>query len=105
MHIADKIRAKSQAMTDVQYAGLVIVLLPAAWLIAIAWPFMESWRAKYDLEEMPPEANLIVVMGSLALPHVRRRDPAPARLQQRRGATAPAIRATTTSPTRSSAWR
>ena len=68
VHIAEKIRAKSDGMTDLWYAGLVVVLLPAAALIAIAWPFIEDWRAKYELEEMPPEANLIIVLGTLSLP-------------------------------------
>ncbi len=67
-HLAEKIRATADDMTDGRYAALVIGLLPVAWLIAIAWPFIEDWRSKYELDELPPEANLIIVMGTLSLP-------------------------------------
>ena len=68
IHIADKIRAKSTNMSQPLYVALTAGLVVAAAPIAVGWPFIESWRKKYELDEMPPEANLIVVMGSLALP-------------------------------------
>lgn len=69
IHIADKIRAKTPEITPVIYTVLIIVLaLFVAIPFAIAWPFTEKWRKKYDLIEMPPEANLVIVMGALSLP-------------------------------------
>jgi sugar lactone lactonase YvrE/predicted membrane-bound mannosyltransferase len=67
-HIADKMRAKSTSITPQIYPVLVILLLIGAPIIALAWPFIAGWRRQYELDEMPPEANLIVVMGTLALP-------------------------------------
>jgi uncharacterized protein (TIGR03663 family) len=67
-HIADKIRAKTPDMTPVAYAALVIGMMFAAIPIAAVWPFIENWRKKYELDEMPPEANLIIVLGTLSLP-------------------------------------
>jgi uncharacterized protein (TIGR03663 family) len=67
-HIADKVRATRLEMSHVQYVALTVGLIPAAPFIAIGWPFIQGWREKYALGEMPPEADLIVAMGSLALP-------------------------------------
>src|SRR5438874_8851893 len=67
-NIANRIRMKSPEMTDMRYAGTIVVLLPIAWLIALGWPFLAQWREKYELDEMPAEANLLVLMGTLALP-------------------------------------
>ena len=36
-------------------------------VIAIGWLFFKDWRAKYDIDEMPPAAHIIIVMGSLAI--------------------------------------
>ncbi|MDP9235998.1 MAG: TIGR03663 family protein [Chloroflexota bacterium] len=68
VHIADKIRAKTLDITPIMYTLLVLALLPGALLIAVAWPLIANWRKKYDLEEMPPEANLLIVLGTLSLP-------------------------------------
>ncbi|TAK71498.1 MAG: TIGR03663 family protein [Dehalococcoidia bacterium] len=68
VHIADKIRATSPDMSDAMYALLVVILIPAALFIAILWPFIADWRSRYELDEMPPEADLIVVMGTVSLP-------------------------------------
>ncbi len=68
LHIADKIRAKSTTITPLKYTLLVLALLPGALAIAIGWPFIENWRKKYDLDEMPPAANLVIVLGTLSLP-------------------------------------
>lgn len=51
-----------------QYVTLVVLSIPGGLLLAVLWPFAASWREKYQLDEMPPEANLIIVMGTLALP-------------------------------------
>jgi predicted membrane-bound mannosyltransferase/sugar lactone lactonase YvrE len=67
MHLAGKIRDKTP-MTEVQHTGAVIGLMFVAWLIALFWPLISGWRAKYDLDEMPPEANLLVAMGTLSAP-------------------------------------
>jgi len=67
-HIAEKIRAKSPEMTDLQFGAITVGLLFVAWAIAIGWNFLADWRARYELDEMPPQATLLVVMGSLALP-------------------------------------
>jgi len=67
-HLADKIRAKSPDMTGLQYAAAIAGLTAVAWAIALAWPLMIGWRERYDLDELPPEANLVIVMGTLALP-------------------------------------
>jgi predicted membrane-bound mannosyltransferase/sugar lactone lactonase YvrE len=66
--LADRIKAKSPDMTTVQYAALIIGLSFVAWAIAIGWPWLQKWRERYELEELPPEANLVIVMGTLALP-------------------------------------
>ncbi len=66
-HIAEKIRAKSP-MSEPKFVALYIGLMAVAWAIALAWPFMQGWRDKYELEEMPPEATLLIVMGTLAAP-------------------------------------
>ncbi len=67
VRIADGMRAKTP-VTDVAYAVRVVALLPVAWAIALAWPFIEEWRARYGLDEMPAEGNLLIVMGTLAVP-------------------------------------
>jgi len=66
-HIAEKIRAKSP-MSEVTFVALYIGLMFVSWAIALAWPFIEGWRQKYDLDEMPAEATLLIVMGTLAAP-------------------------------------
>lgn len=66
-HLAEKI-ADKRKMSDVGYWALVVVLSPFAWLIAAAWPFIESWRAQYGLDELPAEGNLLIVLGTLAGP-------------------------------------
>src|SRR5207249_12056290 len=63
-HIADKVRAKSGGMSELQYAGLIVVMLPVAFIAAFAWPFIAERREQYDLDEMPPEANLVVLMST-----------------------------------------
>ncbi len=65
--IADKIRAKSP-MEPAQRIALTIGLMFVAWAIALGWPFLRDWRAKYDLDELPGEAVLLLVLGTLAAP-------------------------------------
>lgn len=67
MHLADKIRAKRE-MSTAQYMATVAGLVPIAWIVAIAWPFIDELRQKYDLDEMPPSAVLVLVLGTLAIP-------------------------------------
>lgn len=67
VYIADRIRERSPMDTP-RYAALVIALLPVAWIIAIAWPFLSNWRAKYKLDELPAEGSLLIVMLTLAMP-------------------------------------
>jgi len=67
-HLADRIREKTPTMSGIQYAAAIAGLSLVAWLIAIAWPFIGDWRRRYDLEELPPEAVLVIVIGTLALP-------------------------------------
>ncbi|MBF6599474.1 MAG: TIGR03663 family protein [Dehalococcoidia bacterium] len=66
-HLAGKIRAK-RPMSEVQHSALLIGLLPVAWLVALFWPLLARQRAMYDLDEMPAEANLLVVIGTLSAP-------------------------------------
>ena len=70
MHIAKGIRAKSTGMSSVKFGLLTLGLMFIAWAIAIGWGlgFVTRWREKYELNDMPSEASLLVVMGSLALP-------------------------------------
>ncbi len=68
VHFADRIRAKTPEMDTLRYAGTVALLVPVAWLIAVAWPFIEDLRARYDLGELPPQASLLIVLGTLSLP-------------------------------------
>ncbi|MGA2285235.1 MAG: flippase activity-associated protein Agl23 [Dehalococcoidia bacterium] len=49
-----------------RWAALFIVLIPFAWLIAAAWPFISKWRARWGLEKLPLSADLLLVMGTLA---------------------------------------
>ncbi len=67
-HIADKIRATRPDMSALQYTGLTLLAIPGGLLLAVLWPFTKDWRAKYKLDELPPEASLVIVMGTLALP-------------------------------------
>jgi predicted membrane-bound mannosyltransferase/sugar lactone lactonase YvrE len=67
LRIADKIREHS-TMSDARYIALTVGLIPVAWLIALGWPFLQDWRAKYGLDEMPAEGNLLIVMGVLSAP-------------------------------------
>ncbi len=66
-NIANRIRAKSEDMRDIQFAAIVFVLLFVAPLIALGWTFLASWREQYDLDEMPAEANLLVLMSTIAM--------------------------------------
>ncbi len=68
MHVADAMRAQDKHMSDLGYAGRVVLVFPFAWAIAVFWPFIENWRARYKLDESPPVATLLVVMGTLAAP-------------------------------------
>lgn len=68
MHIADAMRAQDKNMTTLQYALRVALVFPIAWAVAVFWPFMENWRAKYKLIEPPAVATLLVIMGTLAVP-------------------------------------
>ena len=68
VYLAEKIRAKSPGMTDVKYAALTVAMLFLSPFIAILWPFLKDWRAKYDIDdEMPPAADLFVALGSIAI--------------------------------------
>ena len=67
-HVADKIRARRPDMTDLQYVVLKIAAIPGGLILAVVWPFTKDWREQYGLDELPPEADLIIVMGTLALP-------------------------------------
>ncbi|HYM15616.1 MAG TPA: flippase activity-associated protein Agl23, partial [Dehalococcoidia bacterium] len=67
-HLADRIREKTPEMRGWQYAALIAGLSTVAWAIAFAWPWIDKWRRRYDLDELPPEANLLIVMGTLSLP-------------------------------------
>ncbi len=67
-YVASRIKAKSPEMREWQHVGLTLLLIPFAWAVAFGWIFLEEWRKKYDMEEMPAEGNVLVVMTSLALP-------------------------------------
>lgn len=66
-HLAEKI-AEKRKLSQVGYWVAVVGLSPFAWLIAAAWPFIESLRTEYGLDELPAEGNLLVVLGTLAGP-------------------------------------
>jgi predicted membrane-bound mannosyltransferase/sugar lactone lactonase YvrE len=68
VHIADHLRRKRE-MSVIEYGVIVALLNFVAWAIAIAWPFIENWRAKYDLDEFPVVGSLLVVMATLAIPN------------------------------------
>lgn len=68
---ANKIKAKNPSMAAWQHVGLTVFLslfFPALWVFIFGWVFFEDFRKRYDMEEMPPEANVLVVMASLAIP-------------------------------------
>jgi predicted membrane-bound mannosyltransferase/DNA-binding beta-propeller fold protein YncE len=67
VYLGDKIR-EQRAMSNVQYGAMVAGLNLVAWAIAIAWPFIDNWRAKYRLDAMPHEASMLLVMATLAMP-------------------------------------
>ena len=67
-YVANKIKAKSPLMAEWQHVGLTLLLIPFAWAVAFGWIFIEEWRKKYDMDEMPTEGNVLVVMTTLALP-------------------------------------
>ncbi len=67
----NKLKAKNPAMPQWQHVGLTVILslvFPALWAFIFGWVFFEKFRERYDMDEMPPEANILVVMASLALP-------------------------------------
>lgn len=50
-------------------AGLYLALLPTAWLIALAWPFIERQRLRWGLDDdLPANGDLLVVFGLLTAP-------------------------------------
>ncbi|HZP56422.1 MAG TPA: flippase activity-associated protein Agl23 [Dehalococcoidia bacterium] len=57
-----------QPMDDLRFAGTVLVLFFVAWAVALLWPFIADQRRKRGWEEMPREANLAIVMATLAAP-------------------------------------
>jgi len=68
VYLADKVRAKRAGMTDIQYAGLVVLMLFAGLFIAVFWPLLKDWRAQYDIDdEMPAAGDLLVGLGSIAI--------------------------------------
>jgi uncharacterized protein (TIGR03663 family) len=67
VNFADQMRAK-RAMTQQDYVVWVLIFLVIAPAIAIAWPFNVDWRTKRGLEELPAPGNMLIVMGTLALP-------------------------------------
>ena len=85
MHLAERIRAKSpEHDRRLQYAGLVDrLLVPVAWVIAIAWPFIAGLAREVRPGRDAAEANLIIVMGTLALPMYAALDPDASRLRRR----------------------
>lgn len=49
--------------------GLYLALLPTAWVIALAWPFIERQRLRWGLgDDLPANGDLLVVFGLLTAP-------------------------------------
>ena len=67
-YVANKIKAKRPEMAEWQHVGLTLLLIPFAWAVAFGWIFLEDWRKKYDMDELPAEGSVFIVMASLALP-------------------------------------
>ena len=70
-------------MNDLMFGGLTAAMMSTAPVIAIGWPFLKDWRAKYDIDEMPAgSAHLLIVMGSLAVTQYAAAHPDAAVLRQ-----------------------
>lgn len=66
-HLSTRIRAKSVSMNDITFGALTAGMMVAAPVIAIGWPLFKDWRAKYDINDIPPAGVIVIVMGSLAI--------------------------------------
>jgi predicted membrane-bound mannosyltransferase/DNA-binding beta-propeller fold protein YncE len=67
-NFADQIRAARPQMTTERDIGITLLLVPIAWLIALTWPFTLERRERWGLLAWPAEADVLVVMGTIALP-------------------------------------
>ncbi len=67
-NFADQVRAARPPQTMERDILVTVALLPIAWLIALTWPFTEERRQQWGLTELPAEADVLVVMGTIALP-------------------------------------
>lgn len=70
-YLSDRIRAKTPDMPQYSYIGLRVALtiVPVPILIAIGWPLLTDLRRRYDMDDdQPPEASILAVMSTLALP-------------------------------------
>jgi uncharacterized protein (TIGR03663 family) len=65
---AQQVKASRKSMTAQEEVIANVVLAFTAWLVALTWPWNEERRAKYGIKELPAEAELVVVMGTLAAP-------------------------------------
>jgi predicted membrane-bound mannosyltransferase/sugar lactone lactonase YvrE len=71
-YLCDKLLARTKFeppwVAGVARVGATLGLLFVGPLIVFGWIFLEDWRKKYDLDELPPEANVFIGMATLALP-------------------------------------
>ncbi len=44
---------------------LFLLLAPVAWLLAIAWPLIGKWRARWRLVDWPISGDLLIIVGTL----------------------------------------
>ncbi len=61
-------RERLEGATRLQQLLAGAVLLPVAWLIAAAWPFLGRLRSRYGWYRRPRSADMLVVTGTLVLP-------------------------------------
>jgi predicted membrane-bound mannosyltransferase/sugar lactone lactonase YvrE len=60
-----KARPNMEPATQVLWNLAFVV---SAWLIALTWPLTEERRKRYGILDLPAEADVLVVMGTIALP-------------------------------------
>ncbi len=60
--------AQRHHLDRVEAAATFVYLLPIAWAIVALWPFSKGLRGRLGLEQWHPAADLLVVLGTLALP-------------------------------------
>ena len=61
-------RERLQGATRLEQIRGPVILVPTAWLIAVAWPFLRRLRSRQGWYRRPRSADMLIVTGTLVLP-------------------------------------